>query len=126
MSFKFRKLIGPVSAASALLVLVYSLFDWFLVAGTGWLPLDKSLTDLVLPVVFAAALLMTFVRRHIRALALSEEWSLPLVYLFVAGLTIAVPTIASAMTSSRRTARTIEPVGERRPISPARALSPVR
>ncbi|HEY1633062.1 MAG TPA: rhomboid family intramembrane serine protease [Rhizomicrobium sp.] len=95
MSFKFRKLIGPVAAASALLALIYSAFDWFFVAGTGWLPLDKSLADLVLPVVLAAALAMVFVRRHIRALALREEWNLPLVYLLVAGLTVAAPTIAA-------------------------------
>jgi rhomboid protease GluP len=95
VSFKFRRLIGPVMVASALLALVYSLFDWFLVAGTGWLPLDTSMADLVLPVVLAAALVIIFVHRHIRALALSEAWSLPLVYLFVAGLTVAVPTIAA-------------------------------
>jgi len=95
VAFKFRRLIGPVIAGSALLALLYSAFDWFLVAGTGWLPLDKSVTDLVLPVVLAAAWVMVFVRPHIRALALREEWNLPLIYLFVAGLAVAAPTIAA-------------------------------
>jgi membrane associated rhomboid family serine protease len=90
---KFRYVFLPLPILAAFCVISYSLVDWLLVSGTGFIPLDEDIAGLWLPLLVAGVLVAIFIAPRLRILALSEKRNIPFLFLLVAFAAIAGPTI---------------------------------
>jgi membrane associated rhomboid family serine protease len=97
IAVKLRIAVLPLLAASVGFVLLYSAFNWYLVTGTGILPLDREIAEYWLPAVLPLIVAALFVRPGIRRLRLSEARNVPFFYFAVAVAAIAIPAIAAQL-----------------------------
>jgi membrane associated rhomboid family serine protease len=95
--FRFRcfSLFLPVVGSVVGLAFAYSLVNWFLVAGTGYLPLDEQLVDDWLPLAIAVVLVIARIAPAINKLRFNSKRNGPALYVSAAIAVIAIPTIVA-------------------------------
>lgn len=93
LGFKFLHLYLPLIGLAAGLALLYSAFNWYLVAGSGILPLDSDVANYWLPV--GLALIMTYLLMHkrIALLDLNEKRATPFLVLALAMAAVVIPLL---------------------------------
>src|ERR1700722_7148671 len=91
--FKLFRLFLPVVGLAVGLAVVYSLANWMLVAGTGFLPLDEQLVDDWLPLAICPFFCFVWVPPAVNALQFNPKRSGPGLYMTAAIAVIAVPAI---------------------------------
>jgi rhomboid protease GluP len=94
-SLKLRLIYYPFLLTAAGFILAYSFLNVWLTIETAAISLKEVVTDLWLPLVLPFILLAIWLRPRIDLLNLKtkKQNNLPLLYLFIAGITIGVPTI---------------------------------
>ena len=90
--YKIIDIFLPLLILAAGFVGVYSLANWFLVARTGWLPLDQDVVTYWLPIALGVILVGALIAPRLRVLNLSEKRNIPLLYQVVAMALLIVPT----------------------------------
>jgi membrane associated rhomboid family serine protease len=93
MGEKLRTIFLPVLLLMAALAALFSLLNWALVIKTGWLPLDENVAALWLPVAFAMVGVGFFLAPRLHILAFTPKRNFGGLYLMVAVLIVAGPTI---------------------------------
>ena len=93
--FKCFGLFLPVVGLAVGLAVAYSLLNWLLVAGTGYLPLDEQLVDDWLPLAIAVVLVIARIAPAINKLRFNSKRNAPALYVSAAIAVIAIPTIVA-------------------------------